>query len=220
MSLIFMKYWALIKTLQTNKVSNQPGLCVFFVVNFPVKPVITYLQYLTFWFAVRKAYHKLSLKVHPDRVGDEHKAEATEKFKILGRIYSVLSNQEKRAVYDETGTIDDEDGDSDFDWLNFWKRIFKPLSHKDYKDYEVKYKDSEEEAIDLKKAYVNGKGDMDFILEMVPFTNCDDEPRLKTIIQKYIDNGEVPEYDCFVNESPRKAARRKRKVGFVVLLLT
>lgn len=164
---------------------------------------------------VRKAYHKLSLKVHPDRVSDEDKSEATEKFKILGRIYSTLSSKEKRSIYDQTGSIDDDDGgtfeDSDFDWLNYWRCIFKPLSQKNIQDYEKQYKGSEEETSDLKKAYVNGKGDMDFILEAVPFSNCEEEPRLKAIIQKFIDSGEVPEYDRFVNENPRKTARRKRK---------
>lgn len=96
--------------------------------------------------------------------------------------------------------------------MSYWRAVFRPISEKDISDYEKKYKDSQEEAIDLRKAYVNGKGDMDFILESVPFTNCDEEPRLRKIIQKFIDDGEVPVFDEFVNESPRKAARRRRKV--------
>jgi len=151
--------------------------------------------------------------VHPDRVPDNEKSEATEKFKILGRIYSVLSNKEKRSLYDITGTVDDEECDSDFDWLSFWKCIFKPLSHKDYENYEKKYKGSVEEELDLKKAYVNGEGDMDFIFEMVPFMRCEDEPRMKEIVRKMIDRGEVEEFDCFFNEDRKKALRRKRKVG-------
>lgn len=141
------------------------------------------------------------------------KDEATEKFKVLGKIHSVLSSKEKRAVYDETGCIDEEDHSmGDCDWLNYWRAVFRPISEKDISDYEKKYKNSYEEAMDLKKAYLNGKGDMDLIYEFVPFTNCDEEDRLKKIIQKFIDDGEVPAYDSFVNEPPRKAAKRKRKV--------
>lgn len=58
-----------------------------------------------------------------------------------------------------------------------------------------------------------GKGDMDYILETVPFTSCDDEPRLHSIIQNLIEKGEVPEYTAFTQESDKKKQRRKRKVS-------
>jgi len=54
-------------------------------------------------FSVKKAYYKQSLKVHPDRVPDEEKENATEKFQTLGKVYSILSVEEKRKIYDETG---------------------------------------------------------------------------------------------------------------------
>jgi DnaJ family protein C protein 9 len=54
-------------------------------------------------FSVQKAYHKLSLLVHPDRVEEKEKIEATEKFKVLGKIHSILSDKDKRAIYDESG---------------------------------------------------------------------------------------------------------------------
>ena len=53
--------------------------------------------------AVRKAYYRLSLTVHPDRVEKKHLEHATRKFQALGKIYEVLSSDEKRAIYDETG---------------------------------------------------------------------------------------------------------------------
>ena len=52
---------------------------------------------------MKKAYYKQSLKVHPDRVGEDEKENATEKFQTLGKVYSVLSDKEKRKIYDETG---------------------------------------------------------------------------------------------------------------------
>ena len=54
---------------------------------------------------------------------------------------------------------------------------------------------------------------MDYILETVPFTNCDDEPRLHNIIQGLIEKGEVPEYKAFTQENDKKKQRRKRKVN-------
>ncbi|KAJ9586443.1 hypothetical protein L9F63_019907, partial [Diploptera punctata] len=70
---------------------------------------------------------------------------------------------------------------------------------------------SEEERNDLKRAYLDGKGDMDFILEAVPFTHTEEEPRLKDLIQGMIDEGEVPVYKAFTDETPKKRERRKRK---------
>ena len=50
---------------------------------------------------IKKAYRKLALKYHPDRnPGD---AEAEEKFKLINEAYQVLSDQEKRALYDRYG---------------------------------------------------------------------------------------------------------------------
>lgn len=41
--------------------------------------------------------------MHPDRVKDEEKEIATQKFQTLGKVYSILSDKERRALYDETG---------------------------------------------------------------------------------------------------------------------
>ena len=56
-------------------------------------------------FSVRRAYHKVSLKVHPDRVEEKDKKVATEKFQTLGKVYSILSDEERRKIYNETGKI-------------------------------------------------------------------------------------------------------------------
>ena len=50
---------------------------------------------------IKSAYRKMALKYHPDRNPDDPKAE--EKFKEAAEAYSVLSDQQKRAVYDQYG---------------------------------------------------------------------------------------------------------------------
>jgi len=50
---------------------------------------------------LKKAYRKLALKYHPDRNPDDKEAE--EKFKIINEAYQVLSDDEKRAIYDRYG---------------------------------------------------------------------------------------------------------------------
>ncbi len=52
---------------------------------------------------IKKAYRGLALKLHPDRVPVEQKKEAEEKFKELSEAYAVLSDPQKRQVYDQYG---------------------------------------------------------------------------------------------------------------------
>lgn len=50
---------------------------------------------------IRRAYKKLAVKYHPDR--NQGNAEAEVKFKAVNRAHEVLSDEKKRALYDEFG---------------------------------------------------------------------------------------------------------------------
>src|SRR5687768_3219867 len=50
---------------------------------------------------LKKSYRKLALQYHPDRNKDDPSAEA--KFKEVSEAYSVLADDEKRAIYDRYG---------------------------------------------------------------------------------------------------------------------
>lgn len=52
---------------------------------------------------IRKAYRESALRFHPDRVPHEQKKEAEEKFKEISEAYAVLSDANKRALYDQYG---------------------------------------------------------------------------------------------------------------------
>ncbi|MBI2049859.1 MAG: molecular chaperone DnaJ [Candidatus Staskawiczbacteria bacterium] len=53
---------------------------------------------------IKKAFHKLAHKYHPDKGGDE------KKFKEINEAYQVLSNKEKRNQYDQFGRVFDGNG--------------------------------------------------------------------------------------------------------------
>lgn len=58
---------------------------------------------------IKSAYRRLARRYHPDvNPGDK---EAEEKFKEIGSAYSVLSDPDRRARYDQFGTLDDQGQD-------------------------------------------------------------------------------------------------------------
>uniref|UniRef100_A0A7S0SR92 J domain-containing protein n=1 Tax=Chromulina nebulosa TaxID=96789 RepID=A0A7S0SR92_9STRA len=52
---------------------------------------------------IKKSYKKLALKWHPDRVTPDKKDEAQAKFQEISQAFEVLSDPEKRKVYDQVG---------------------------------------------------------------------------------------------------------------------
>jgi DnaJ family protein A protein 2 len=59
---------------------------------------------------IRKAYLLMSRKYHPDKAAPEQREENEVKFKEIGRAYEVLSDEQKRSYYDQTGEIPGEGG--------------------------------------------------------------------------------------------------------------
>lgn len=71
---------------------------------------------------IKKAYRKLALKYHPDRGGKQHE----EKFKEVTKAYEILSDKQKRAQYDQFGSVPEgagfaggPGGFGGFDFSNF-----------------------------------------------------------------------------------------------------
>lgn len=52
---------------------------------------------------IKKAYRGLAMRYHPDRVSDDEKKSAEEKFKEISEAYAVLSDSNKRNLYDQYG---------------------------------------------------------------------------------------------------------------------
>ena len=50
---------------------------------------------------IKKSYRKLAVKYHPDKNPGDKQAE--EQFKELGEAYEILSDPQKRALYDQHG---------------------------------------------------------------------------------------------------------------------
>ena len=69
-------------------------------------------RFASTWFfssSVKKAYRQLALRYHPDRTDIDQKEDAKTKFQIIGKVYAILSDEEKRKIYDETGESETDD---------------------------------------------------------------------------------------------------------------
>lgn len=68
---------------------------------------------------IKKAYHKLALRWHPDKNPDA-KEEAEKKFKEISQAYEVLSDEKKRSLYDRYGKQGLLSGENIFTVITFF----------------------------------------------------------------------------------------------------
>jgi len=161
---------------------------------------------------IKKAYHKGSLKVHPDRVAEDEREICTKKFQCLSAVYTVLSDESRRGLYDETGEVEDESdplSDPNKDWVDYWRNLFPKVTLKDLERFETEYRESAEEKEDLKKAYLEAEGNMDQILDTVMCAKVEDEARFRLILDKMIKEKEVEKFAAYKKDK-KKEEKRKR----------
>ncbi|XP_010491276.1 PREDICTED: chaperone protein dnaJ 6-like [Camelina sativa] len=172
---------------------------------------------------IRKAYHKLALRLHPDKNPDD--MEAKEKFQQLQKVISILGDEEKRAVYDQTGSVDDADlsGDVFENLRDFFKAMFKKVTEADIEEFEADYRGSETEKKDLLELFTKLKGKMNRLFcSMICSDPKLDSHRFKDILDEAIAAGEAKSSKAYekwakkISEtkpptSPLASPSRKRK---------
>ncbi|XP_010423286.1 PREDICTED: chaperone protein dnaJ 6 [Camelina sativa] len=168
---------------------------------------------------IRKAYHKLALRLHPDKNQDD--MEAKEKFQQLQKVISILGDEEKRAVYDQTGSVDDADlsGDVFENLRDFFKAMFKKVTEADIEEFEADYRGSETEKKDLLELFTKFKGKMNRLFcSMICSDPKLDSHRFKDILDEAIAAGEVKSSKAYekwakkISETkPPTSPSRKRK---------
>ncbi|WQF83824.1 Putative DnaJ domain, Chaperone J-domain superfamily [Colletotrichum destructivum] len=166
---------------------------------------------------IKSAYRKAALKNHPDKVADDKRDEAKEKFQSIAFAYAVLSDPARRKRYDSTGSTSESIVDSEgFNWSDFYREQFRDsISADAIEKFAKKYKGSDEEKDDVLLAYTEHKGDMDKIYETVMLSNVlEDDERFRNIIDDAIASKDVPTFKRYTKESKlSKAARVKAAKG-------
>lgn len=172
---------------------------------------------------IRKAYHRRALKFHPDKQNPntstpEELAESKLKFQAVSLAYEILSKDESRSLYDETGEFyhdDDDNGDGDGggveDWINIFATMFGKVTEQDITDFEKKYKRSDEEEQDVLKYYKMCKGNLNKMLTCVMLSEEEDKDRWITdYIQPAIDREDVPNYAQTLQKTGGNTSTTKR----------
>lgn len=155
---------------------------------------------------IRRAYYKRCLVYHPDKLdpaklSPEEIDDAKAKFQAVSVAYNILSNEESRSEYDETGELFEEDDDDaggktgTDQWAEYFSGIFGKVGVDDIEKFEAKYKCSDEEEKDVLKYYVQFKGNLYKCLECVMCSRDEDKKRwVEDYIKPAIQKGEVEDY--------------------------
>ena len=85
-------------------------------------------------------------KYHPDK--NKTDPNASSKFIAISRAYKILSNEQSRKIYDETGEYDEEN-EEEINYPESINLFRKRFGVQDINNYEKAYKGSEDEEEDL-----------------------------------------------------------------------
>ncbi|XP_024981594.1 chaperone protein dnaJ 6-like [Cynara cardunculus var. scolymus] len=169
---------------------------------------------------IKKAYHKLALRLHPDKNPDEE--DAKEKFQQLQKVVSILGDEDKRMLYDQTGCVDDAylAGDVVQNLKDFFRSMYKKVTEADIEEFEARYRGSESEKTDLIDLYNKYKGHMNRLFcSMLCSDPKLDSHRFKDIIDNAISSGELKSTKAYKKwakqvldtKPPTDSLRRKEK---------
>eukprot|EP00804_Cyclotella_cryptica_P013615 CCRYP_012956-RA/>CCRYP_012956-RA protein AED:0.12 eAED:0.12 QI:0/-1/0/1/-1/1/1/0/361 len=172
---------------------------------------------------LRKAYYKKALQYHPDKLdaaklSQAERDDAKAKFQAISLAYNILSDEEKRAEYDDSGDLYDEDDDLSSSkagvkqWTDYFRNIFPTVTTADIDAFEVKYKCSDEEEADVLKYYMQFKGDLNKMLECVMLSSDVDKERwVKDYITPAIERGDVKDFNSMLKKTLGSAPAKKMK---------
>lgn len=170
---------------------------------------------------LRKAYYKKCLNYHPDKLSsdlsNDEKELAKKKFQAISLAYTILSDEEKRKEYDDSGDLYEDDDDLASksgmkQWTEYFNNIFPKVTKSDIDAFEVKYKCSDEEEADVLKYYSQFKGDLNKMLECVMLSSDADKQRwVKDYIEPAIERGDADDYGAKIKKTLGSAPAKKRK---------
>lgn len=166
--------------------------------------------------SIKKAYYKLALRLHPDKIPqdlDETEKEKLKKeFQHVGLAYSILSDPQKRERYDNTGSYgDNEPTCTTFEeWTSYFDAHFGgKVTSESIEKIKSEYQNSEEERRDVIEAYKKGDGDMNKILDSVILSSSAEEKRFIGYIEHAIEEKLIERTKKFTETTSKKAHQKR-----------
>ncbi|CAE7799145.1 DNAJC9 [Symbiodinium sp. CCMP2592] len=157
---------------------------------------------------IRKGYYKAALRWHPDK--NHGCKEATQRFQALGEVHRILSDHGLRAEYDATGCYPSQEG-IETDWRTYFTQMFKPVTKQRISEFEKQYVGSSEERTDVLRAYIEGNGDIGYIVDNVMLANEGDAERFEDLVVAAIGSGEVDRLPGLARSGKGSAQAKKRQ---------
>lgn len=162
---------------------------------------------------IKRAYKKLSLQYHPDKIQQLKSEVAKDRFPQIQFAYSILSDPQKRHRYDTTGLVDGV-SEEVFDWKQYFDETTEKITLDMIVEDRAKYQGSEEEREDILHNFVYYEGDFLRLFEVIPHLEFDEvlESRVFDLVEEALDKGDIT-VDKAVTKSWDKYKRsRKTKV--------
>ena len=122
---------------------------------------------------IRKAYYALSRLVHPDR---NTAPDAVESFQALNKAWGILSDPDKRKLFDKTGCTD-QDSEAFWNAYQQYRTVYPEVTAEDVEAFAKSYRNSDEEKTDLRDYYNQKKGDISFIMATIMCSETTDADR-------------------------------------------
>jgi len=137
---------------------------------------------------IKKSYMKLALTHHPDKGGE------VGKFQALSMAHAILSDPEKKKLYDSNGFMSagDDLNDESFEfWYQYFRNLFPEITTADIESFGKTYIGSEEEKNDIIDAYQKHKGNLKHIMDSIMFAEAGEEARIIDTIDSMITDGRL-----------------------------
>lgn len=170
---------------------------------------------------IKKAYKKLSLQFHPDKLQQQQQDQQGEDVKdVFPKIqfaYSILSDQNKRTRYDTTGSLGGGGVDDDeefFDWKQYFDSLTEKITVEMIDEDKIKYQNSPEEEEDIIQNFKYYEGDFLKLFEVIPHLEFDEqqESRIFDKIESLINNSPDDFEKSTIKSFEKYKKSRKTKV--------
>ncbi|KAF4658028.1 ribonucleotide-diphosphate reductase subunit rnr1 [Perkinsus chesapeaki] len=160
---------------------------------------------------IRKGYLLRARQVHPDKNPDD--AEAHNSFVKLQRAYSILSDEEQRKRYDESGgdlAVFEDESDEFRQAYSYYRKLYPVLTAEDIDAFAAQYRDSDEEKEDIKRYVEQRDGDVADMLEWIILSRPQDVDRFAEFIEQWLSSDNKDLLPAFKSSLPKLRQNAKR----------